>query len=251
MELSLKKALKSPISDEKWYLKIIFPSIMVILGNVGNEHLHLHIPDLYVIIVFLVSIIPNLILFGFFFQFQHNEINNENPLLPVLKSNIFTYLKYGFKSLAFDLFYLFLIGLVIISLMIGIKLALYNGIIKVIGIMLGISSFISLIFFYFMWTFAGSAYADKFCLKDAFNYKWNLKLISKVKSEILVFVIYSFIIILLYLLIFYIFLMYIISIVLIPILAAASGLMLYNLQAQLYKVAKFRLKNNEIIVQDV
>ena len=52
MELSLKKALRSPISDEKWYLKIIFPSIMVILGNVGNEHLHLHIPDLYGFILF-------------------------------------------------------------------------------------------------------------------------------------------------------------------------------------------------------
>lgn len=248
MELSLKKALRSPISDEKWYLKIIFPSIMVILGNVGNEHLH--IPDLYVIIVFLVSIIPNLILFGFFFQFQHNEIKNENPLLPVLKSNIFTYLKYGFKSLAFDLFYLFLIGLVIISLIIGLKLTLYNGIIKAIGTMLGITSFISLIFFYFMWGFAGSAYADNFSLKDAFNFSKNLNLISKVKSEILVFALYSLIIILFYLLLFYIFLMYILSIVLIPVLAAASGLMFYNLQAQFYKIAKFRLENNQITTQN-
>lgn len=42
--MDIKRAIKSPISDEKWYLKMIFLSIMVILGNVGNEYFH--VPDL-------------------------------------------------------------------------------------------------------------------------------------------------------------------------------------------------------------
>lgn len=239
MQLDIKKAIQSPFSDETWFFKMIFPTIMVALGAIGDKHLH--IPYLYVNIVFLVTIIPNLILEGFFLQFQHNEIKNEKPILPILKSNVFRYLKYGFKSLSFMGYYtaLFLLTCILIYIFTKMTLIKSNGLVAIVLIC------VSFFFFLIMYLMAQSTYAENFKLRDTFDFNRLLKLIVKAKSDILIFIVYSVAIILLYLFVFYWLAATIVGLLLIPFLSTAVGFALFNLQAQFYKIAKFRLENTE------
>lgn len=238
MQLDIKKAIKSPFSDDKWYLKMIFPFIMVILSAVGEKHLH--IPDLYVGIIVLVTIIPNLILTGLFLQFQHNELHNEKPLLPILKNNITKYLKYGFKSLGFILYYFLLFILFAILIYIVVQMAIPKGkeILEIILIC------ILYFLFYLVYMVAQSAYADKFSLADAFNFNGILNLILKVKMEIFIYLLTSILIIMVAAIIFYIFMIHfvIVSVILIPMLITLAEFMLVDLQAQVYKIGKYRLE---------
>lgn len=238
MHIDIKKAIKSPFSDDKWYLKMIFPFIMVVLDSVGEKHLH--IPNLYVGIVALITIIPNLILTGLFLQFQHNELHNEKPLLPILTNNITKYLKYGFESLGFILYYFLLFIMFAILIYIVVQMAIPKGkeIFEIILICIGYS------LFYLVYMMAQSTYADEFRLIDACNFNKILKLISKVKMEILIYLLTAILIIMAAASIFYIFTIHfvIVSIVLIPVLITLAEFMLVDLQAQVYKIAKFRLE---------
>lgn len=238
MQLDIKKAIKSPFSEKGWYLKMIFPFIMVVLSSVGEKHLH--IPNLYVGIVALITIIPNLILTGFFLQFQHNEINDKEPLLPVLKSNVSNYLNHGFKSIGFMLFYfiLFLIVPMFICMFLT-KTSTKTMIILAIVLCCAL-----LFLTYLLYMMAQNIYADKFCLEDAFNVKRVFNLISKVKMEILIYLLTAFLIIMMAAIIFYIFTIHfvIVSIILIPVLITLAEFMLVDLQAQVYKIAKCRLE---------
>ncbi len=236
MQLDIKKALQSPFSDEEWFVKLIFPIIVIILNALGSKYLNL--PDLYKQIIFLVAIIPNLILEGFFLQFMHNEIKNQNTLLPVLKVNVFNYLKYGVKSLSFTIYYmiLFILSFGLIYIFTEMTLLKFN---VQVGIII---SCISFFFFLIIYLMAQSAYAENFKLGDAFDFYKLIRLVAKARNHILFFIVYSAIIILLYLFVFYWLAATIIGILLIPLLSTSVGLFLFNLQAQVYKIAKLNYK---------
>ena len=91
MQLDIKKAFLSPFSEEKWYIKLIFPSFMAIFSLISNILAQEHKAE--VLGLALITLLPFLVLYGFFAQFAHNEIHDELPLLPDLKTKVKQYFK--------------------------------------------------------------------------------------------------------------------------------------------------------------
>lgn len=237
MDLEIKRAFNAPFSEEKWYLKLIFPTIMAAIGMLYNPKLH--IPPLYLAIVFIFSILPSLVLSGFFIQFQHNIIHNESPVLPVLKSNVLNYLKYGFKSLSYVLFYFLLIVLSAISLAVATKLP--GG----FKILLVITSVLAIIFLFLVLIIATSIFADRFCVKDAFNFNRIMSLMSKVRLEFLMFFLMLFVVSLMSTVIISTLTIIAIGTIFVPFVHALVQFIIGHLSAQVYKIAKYKLENTE------
>lgn len=239
MDLDIKRAFLSPFSEKRWYVKLIFPVIMSTCGLVFNPNLH--ISKMLILLTALMSIYPNIILAGFYTQFQHNEIHNETPLLPFLDEKVKRYFVYGLNSFGITLIYL-LLGLVLFFVIpnllkgTGIISVLIN-IIFVLGLIVGV-----IILF-----FALNAYADYFCFKDAINFGFILKLVAKTPLEIFNFVLFA---IPLTVCINFVSSFTNFMLIISPILIVIMRLILMNLTAQLYKIAKNRLENKEIISQD-
>lgn len=238
MELDIKKAYLSPFSEEKWYLKLIFPSIMALISIILSNK-NLHIPNLYVLIIILISIIPSFILSGFFIQFEHNEIHDELPLLPILKSNIPTYGKYGVNCIGVAIFYGILSLLLLIAFALAIKYAVTAK------IFIGIILLIPFILFLIAAGLAQSTYADSFHFTEAINIKRVFIIMSKVKVEILVYLLMSIILTFLTFFITLILVLSVVGIILVPFTTAILQLIIVNIKAQVYKVAKYRLENHQ------
>jgi len=99
MKLDIKKAIYSPFSEPKWYIKI---SILCFLSVIGcllfKKESALEV---------LIELPLILISVGYLLYFCHNEIHDFSPLLPEWnKNSIIKYLKHGFIIFAIGLFFI-------------------------------------------------------------------------------------------------------------------------------------------------
>lgn len=258
MELDIKKAIKSPFSDPKWYIRLILPSFIftfwvAILSSKPYVH---KILALYpsILILFIFALVLLFIYAGFIVQFRHNSIYNLKPLIPDIKGNTGNYFVQG---LCF--------GLINFAYFIINKLLELIGHIPVNGVMtlfLGIFILCVYILFLIAGAFSQNIYADYFFFHKAFDYKKIFNLMSKVKKEIFIYFICFFVSMAFYIITIipfviiskYIHMQRTYFLVLLFLAVSAIGLilllMLYNLQAQVYQIAKNRLENKEIAIQD-
>lgn len=245
MNLDIKKAYLSPFSEEKWYIKLIFPVIMAAMTFICNPSMHI-IPKQYFWFYILITLVPSIILYGFFIQFQHNEINDELPLLPSLKSNFAEFARYGVRSVIFTVFYMIIdIFLILLAL---ILLKMSSG--TVMSILICGIAVIAIIFVSIAANIAIGAYADKFQLGDAFEIKRIYKLMTKAKVEILIYIVMAVLISLLSGIICAILAITVIGMIFSPVVIAILQLTTLNLEAQVYKIAKSRLEGVNAICQE-
>ena len=243
MKLDVKKALLSPFSEEKWYLKLIFPIFISACCTLSDGPFH--VSKSLTFLIGLISLIPGIALSGFFIQFEHNEIHDARPLLPVLKSNFEKYLKYGLWVIFISICYLCIAGvlLLIFSPLYGYVSYLTKGNI----LLLILSSIFYLTPFFLLvlsFGFALSSYADSLDIKDVSDIKRTFRLISKVKLLILGYLLIFAGLTLIYLGINAILSISKYTIILSSISWVILQLININLEAQVYKIAKYRLENN-------
>lgn len=248
MDLDIKKALNSPFSDEKWYIKLIFPSIMAIFSLISNN-LSKDNPAGFLGLL-LITLIPGLILSGLFVQFANNEIHGNSPLIPNLSSNIKTFLKYGAKLMGAMLIY----GLVfsLIGIIIGIVLGIIFGIIAAI---LNIKALITLLFIVTLLPvlilltcfliLAEGIFFDNFNFKETLNYKKAFKLLTKVKSEIGIYLLFVIGFGIIISIISAILKIAPAAIILASVPVAIIQFISVNFKAQIYKIAKSRMEDTE------
>lgn len=240
MELDIKKAFLASFSEEKWFIKLIFPVIISACFLVLDKNLHIS-KSIQIIAMFCLAI-PYLVLWGFFTQFQHNEIHNKSELLPTLHSNIKDYFIYGINLTGIGLVYIIFLAIILLSI-IPFFLLKANVIILVL---LAIMYVCIAIFSVIVLIFSECSYADNFCFQDAFKFKYILKLMANVKFEIFILLFISLLLsctlklVLIFtnfILIFY------------PFIRVFIKLTGYNLAAQIYRIAKSRLENKEVATQ--
>lgn len=237
MELEIKRAFRSPFSEEKWYLKLIFPFLVTLLANAGDKHFHL--PALLLVVI-LVALIPlSLILSGFYLQFEHNEIHSKEPLLPFLKEKFLDYLILGLKVSAIFISFL------------ALELLLFLPLVKLFkmyspaGTIFGGLLFLLMLFVGLVLAFATSSLADTFDLKYGFKINRILSLMSKVIVEIIVYLILCVILAIIGSVIASVLKLNIAGIFFTPIITVIVQFITVDLKAQVYKIAKYRLENNE------
>lgn len=186
-----------------------------------------------------ISLLPDIVLAGFFIQFQHNEIHSETPLLPFLDKKAKSYFIYGLNGIGITLIYIAL-GFIIF---IAIPNLLKNT--GIISGLIGILSTIGLIIGFIILMFAMNAYADYFEFKDAINLGRIFKLMSKVQ----LFDFFGFIF-------FTIGLAYYINLfsslnniflIFSPFMTVIIQLTIMNMSAQLYKIAKNKLESSRCV----
>lgn len=232
MELDIKKAFRSPFSDKKWYVKLIFPYIMTIVSFIYNPSLN--ISNNILLPMSIIILIPNTILFGFYIQFQHNEINNKESLLPNLSGNLKDYFIYGIKALGISLIYISICSLIFFGA-------------SAISTIAGLISLLAVLILFIACFLSQSCFADKFRFKDSVNLIKIFKLMSKGKIEIFIYALVTFqILITTNWLSKFTNIMFIIVSIIIVIMQLA----LMNLSAQMYKIAKVRLENTKTVAQD-
>lgn len=176
MKLDFKKAFNSPFSDEKWYIKMIFPFILAILGIISSTFYKND--QATNAVINLVTLIPSIILGGFYAQFAHNEIYDKSPLLPDLESGVKDFLKYGFKLLGVMIVYF---SIVIIGAILGFTGLNNPNILSILGTILLL---IGIPICFVLAILAEGIFFDTFCFKDTLDYKKVIKLLSKVKMEV-------------------------------------------------------------------
>lgn len=255
MELNIKKAFCAPFSDKNWYLKLIFPILtMVTVLILFEPMIAAAIPQILGLVVVIGLIPAYFFILGFIVQFMHNEISNNKPLLPGKEIPLKNYLIYGLVSFGIYIPYSGLQSLLNLA-----KNVSANGTVNTLieAFLLVLYLFISII-----WAFSQNSYADCFSFKDAIKFKRIFNLIFKVKLEIFIYLtIYLILDKLCTPLIFgYIDIVrklhfsttaFVISkSFTIPIVGIIAMLIFSNLQAQIYKIAKNRLENKEIAVQN-
>jgi len=233
MNLNIKKAFLSPFSEEKWYLKLIFPIIMAACNLISTRGLH--VPESTVMIVSLISLVPSIILSGFFLQFEHNEIHDELPLLPVLNSKVNQYLIYGLNILGIALIYAFFMLLLFVIWALFVKLS------GPFAIIIGIVVILAILYLCIVLGLALSSYADEFKFKDSMSFKRINKLLAKAPAEIFIYILVATGLVILASIFNIILLMAKFTFILAPIYMAIIQLTLVDLKAQVYKVAKSRL----------
>lgn len=231
MKLDISRAFQSPFSEEKWYIKLIFPMLMAAYGLLSSPVLFL--PKKLLFAITLLCILPNIVLSGFFIQFQHNEIKDQDPLLPMLTGNIKKYFMYGLYGLGISIAFIILAAIVFFVGSIFVKIAwIFKPIVRLALFAL----FMILVVGFIM---ALNMYSEDFNFKAAFDYKRILKLLSAVKFEIIIYLIIA-IVLCIGINVFSSFtnFMLIIS----PFFITVIQLILLNLNAQLYKLAKYNLE---------
>lgn len=246
MELNIKKAFLSPFSEEKWYLKLIFPIAVAALSFAANIISKEH--KLESLLLALVSIIPSIILTGFFAQFAHNEIKDELPLLPELKSKITQYLIYGLKLIGATLIYAFVFLLMASTITITLAvLSKFSGASKltmaIIFTVLLVP--ISILIMAIMTLFQG-IFSDNFNFEETLNIKRIWSLVFKAKAEIAIYLLLSLGLAIALGIISVILTVPKVTIFLVPFFIALEQLISMNLKAQVYKVAKSRLEQPSI-----
>lgn len=254
MELNIKKAFLSPFSDEKWYIKLIFPSIMAIFSLLANAFSHTHMKE--VLLLSLIVFIPALVLSGFFLQFAHNEIHDETPLLPNLQSKAKEYFNYGLRIFGISLLYAITLGIVacIVLIVLNIILGIILGLIIIMlhldrtalslgSLIIFLITYIPILIFMFAYLIMLSgAFADNFNSSEARDYKRLYRLLTKVKVEMIIYFLLEFCLIISVAIMIIILAIPKFTLVFAPIITAIIQLISMNLKAQIYKVAKSRLE---------
>lgn len=231
MELDIKKVFKSPFSEEKWYMKLIFPFIVMILSSPIFTYAGGESP-----IISLSIIILSFILAGFYAQFGHNEIHDISPLLPELESNIGNFFKYGFKLSVIMSIYLLLVEIGLFLLFVGAStspnLASIAFILIIIGMIIGFP--LSII--------AQGIFFDNFSFKEAFNVKKILQFLPKVKKEAIVYTLFTICFVLLSGICNALVKISGFTVIFTAAFLTIFQLAVVNFNAQIYKIAKLRLE---------
>lgn len=254
MQLDIKKAIKSPFNDKKWVSKLIFPSIAICLLTVvicEKPYFHkllTNIPFFLSLTFFVVLFISEFILSGLFLQIRHNFICDIKQY-PDLKGHLGGYFLNGFASLIIYLTYT--LAEKLLELISNVPTGGF------ISLILGIFLLCAYIILLISGSFSQNIYANSFYFSKAFDYKKIFSLISKVKKEIFIyFVFFSLSILCCMLILFPIALLghhWQINIVYFmafgyPTISFGGViliLILYNLQAQIYNIAKYRLEKTK------
>lgn len=242
MDLDIKKAFCSPFSSEKWYIKLVFPFIISACFLIFDKNWHLN-KSTQIIAIFCFTI-PYLVLWGYFTQFQHNEIHNKSEILPILNNKLINYLTYGINLAGISLAYTFFSVLIFIPI---IPFFIFK-VNLIILTLLAIAYIFIAVFLLIALIFSECSYADNFCFKDAFRFKYIFNLMSNVKFEIFILISIS---ILLSVILKFILMFTNIILVLYPFLRVFVKLVAYNIAAQVYKIAKRRLEIKNAIDQAI
>lgn len=234
MELDMKKAFNSPFSEEKWYSKLIFPFILAILNLMTN--VYYKDSSLTSIVINFAVIILGVALSGFYAQFGHNEIHDKSPLLPDLDSNMKNFFLYGIKLVGIMLIYF---SLVLVGSLFGLSalahpsfLALFGLFLMVLGLFVGFP----------LAVVAEGIFFDNFSFKEALDVKRIIKLLAKVKMEILLYIIACICFMMITSILNSIVSIFGITIIFAAALSTIIQLALINFNAQIYKIAKSRLE---------
>lgn len=232
MDLDIKKAFLSPFSEKRWYMKLIFPFIVIACNLM--YHSNLHISKTVMLFTVPIALFLNIVLIGFFIQFQHNEIDNKEFLLPILNKKVKNYFFWGLSFIGIMLCYLFFF----IGSSFCFSGLLYLG--ETIKILTYSIIYIALFLFIIAILFSEGSYSDDFCFRKAIDFEHIFKLMSQVKLEILFYI---------FILIPFVALINIFSefrnimIIFSPFVIVIMQLIIANLNAQVYKIAKKKLEN--------
>jgi Protein of unknown function (DUF4013) len=242
MNLDIKRAILSPFSDSKWYVKLAIP----FLWHIANSlYFHFHkilVQDLT--FLQLALLLPFLLILpGFYLNFVHNEIHNIKPLLPNWKGNWLNFLKNG---ASFYIIFLFVLMLALIIVCLPLLTIFhifhpnpYSG--SLVYELTSILSFPAILFFAFLCFFLVCIYVDNFKLLDCFNLKHVLRTILSAKNELSIYVILPAVFYLLHYLTSFYFkniLLYILFIIAVFLF----NFFFFNLLAQVYKSTKIKSK---------
>lgn len=244
MELNVKKAFRSPFSDEKWYMKLIFPSIVTFFGLLSNDLTPEYPFAAFILLVMLI--IPTIVLSGFFAQFANNEIHDNFPLLPNIESKVKDFLEIGIKLLEVMIVYLLIF--LTIAIVIGIALGVILGIIASVLNFKALVPIVSTLCFIPLGVLALAFLAvvegiffDNFNFKESLDYKKALSLLSKVKLEIGFYILLFTCLTIATSIINMLLSPFAPSLLLICFLMAVVQMIFINIKAQIYKIAKERL----------
>ncbi len=233
MTLDIKKAFKSPFSEEKWYRKLIFPFILAIFNLMTS--VYYQDSSLTSLIINFAVIILGIMLSGFYAQFGHNEIHDQSPLLPDLESNIKNFFLYGIKLVGIMLIYF---SLVFVGSLFGLSalahpsvLALFGLFLMVLGLFVGLPLAI----------IAEGIFFDNFSFKESLDVKMVIKLLAKVKMEVLLYIIACICFMMITSGLNAIVSIFGITIIFAAAISTIIQLALINFNAQVYKIAKTKL----------
>lgn len=258
MELNIKKAFLSPFSDEKWYIKLIFPAAVAFLGLFFNLAV-LQQNNHKAAIIMLIVLLPGIVCGGFFLQFAHNEIHDKLPLLPNLKFKLKEYLAYGVKLLSLFLLYSIVLSFIIggifftFNIIFGIILGLFsvifhisNTIMAIIAcIIFGVIYIPMAIFMFIYLLLITGAFAYNFNFKEALDCKKILRMLPKVKSEMIIYILLEICFFIVLFIMMILLSLSNITLIVTPIAIVIMTVIQFssmNLKAQIYKIAKFRLE---------
>lgn len=258
MQLDIKKAIKSPFNDKKWYLKTGLLFLITVFGldpgfdslikkftlgikminaifSTGIEGVTSYLNVLSVVL-FPTLLFLSVLALGYLLQFSHNEINGISPIIPEWRKNIKKYLRSGF--IAFGVLLAFHI---IFSILDEVFKNLLYSIFNMSTFNTYILDYFRKIFILIIFCF----YSWRFSLKDAFNIRNLFRFIAKAKYELLVlfslmFLSYSFI---------HFIEVYLNSSILTNIFLTILNLILINLLSQIIRlnvVEKQEMKLNEL-----
>lgn len=230
----MKKAFNSPFSEEKWYSKLIFPFILAILNLMTN--VYYQDSSLTSLIINFVVITLGVALSGFYAQFGHNEIYDQSILLPDLESNIKNFFLYGIKLVGIMMIYF---SLVLVGSLFGLSalahpsaLAFFGLFLMVLGMFVGFP----------LAAVAEGVFFDNFCFKEALDVKRVIKLLAKVKMEILLYIIACICFMMIISGLNSIVSIFGVTIIIAAALSTIIQLALINFNAQIYKIAKAKLE---------
>lgn len=233
MQLDIKKAFKSPFTEEKWHVKLIFPFVMSLLSLITN--VYYNDSSLTSLVINFLVILPGIILSGFYAQFGHNEIHDHLPLLPDLEGSIKNFLTYGIKLVGIMLIYF---SLVLVGSLLGLSALAHPSVLTLFGLFLMV---LGLFVGFPLAVMAEGIFFDNFSFKESIDYKKVFKLLSKVKMEVLLYIIACICFMMIMSICTSIVTVLSVAIVLAAAVIALLQLALINFNAQIYKIAKSRL----------
>lgn len=230
MQLDIKKAILLPFSDSDWKRKLLillffwaFLTIQYYLPNNLNKSN----------LIYALLTLPFWFLgIGYCLQYAHNEINEIIPKLPIWQSNFLNYLKHGFFSTVISVSYL--IPLKVIGRL--TKVLFWDNYLQ-----LNIINFIYYIFILaliIILSMVVDIYANNFKFIEAFNINKLFKLIIKAPKELFISALIFLLTLISQNLLVSIFSFHFSAIIFISILDLLSALIVTNLFAQSYKIAK-------------
>ncbi len=167
MQLDIKKALYSPFSRKDWLPTLIVLSLLT-FSTITSYYTKYNAVFMFFFMV---------ICFGYSCQFSHNEINNIKPVLPSWKLDFAKYLKYGFFCSLGMALYTLILGIIVIPL--GVLANIAES--KIFDYSYIFVSNLVLIFI----GFVQCLYSENFKFKDMLPLSKPFKLILNVKLELL------------------------------------------------------------------